>query len=85
MPKQSTSLKEQVYNQIYWNDRDVNDITMERTETILNLLQSYLLKEVPPLKLENWTANAMPQFSPENKAYNDAIKDIIKIINNITK
>jgi len=27
----------------------------------------------------------MPQFSPENKAYNDAIKDIIKIINNITK
>jgi len=25
----------------------------------------------------------MPQFSPENKAYNDAIKDIIKIINNI--
>lgn len=46
-------------------------------------VKSHLLKKIPLLKVENWTVNTMPQFSAENKAYNDAVREIEQIIQNL--
>ena len=55
----------------------------EIADKIISLFKDTLLKNLPLLKVENWIVNAMPQFSAENKAHNDAIREIEQIIKNL--
>lgn len=80
-PKQSTSLKEKIYSKII--DYSYQETTTEETvNEILKLIQSHLLKEMPEEKdvqFEVFTSDVMAR----RMGYNDCIRDIIKIINNI--
>lgn len=87
--KQSTSLKEEIwdnidrglqYYQYHTDDKNIprTEYSKRLTEQTIKLIQSHLIKEVQykPIGFE---------CDEYNQGYNEGMRDIIKIINNLTK
>lgn len=78
-----STLRESIADKIQgyiFEDKPNSEVTADK---IISLFKDTLIKNLPLLKVENWTVNAMPQFSAENKAHNDAIREIEQLIKNL--